>query len=368
LAASTRITSPESLIPLARFGRAAFAVALGTLVALLVAEGALRAAGYHGLTSGGAIEYDSELGWTIAKNARVWQSGLDFGTWITTDQDGLRVADRAAAVPAGNTPPTLLVLGDSYAFGFGVAADDMVAAALERDLAGSRTPFHVRTAGVPGYATDQELLRWRRVAPAVKPRRVVLLFHQSDLVDNIRPSTVMGPERYYKPRFELHDGALTLTGVPVHGKERLAPAGTAEPLKARLRPLAIYALVQTALLHARPANASAADQAVLPADAPPEADAITGALVGELAREVRDAGGDLTVVLVPTDRAVMTRVANICRAQQVPFIDLGPAFAGARDLRLPFDGHWNARGHAVAAREIAAHLSARSETEPARGR
>jgi hypothetical protein len=335
---------------------------------LFVAEGALRAAGYHGLAPGGAIEYDSELGWTIAKHARVWQSGLDFGAWITTDQDGLRVADRAAAVPAGMAPPALLVLGDSYAFGFGVAGDEMFATALERDLAGSRTPFHVRTAGVPGYATDQELLRWRRVAPAVKPRRVVLLFHQSDLIDNLRSSTVMGPERYYKPRFELHDGALTLTGVPVHGKERVAPAGPAEPLKERLRPLAIYALVQSAMLHARPADASAADHAVLPADAPPEADAITGALVGALAREAREAGADLTVVLIPADPVVTTRVANICRAQQVPFLDLGPAFAGARDVRLPFDGHWNARGHAVAAREVAARLSARSETEPARGR
>jgi len=361
-------TRPVSTAPRFRLRRTVLTLVVGTVAGLLLAEGALRAAGFHGLAPRGAIEYDSELGWTIAANAHVWQSALDFGAWITTDQDGLRVADGAAAVPASTTPPALLVLGDSYAFGFGVAGDEMFATALERDLAGSRTPFHVRTAGVPGYATDQELLRWRRIAPTVKPRRVVLLFHQSDLIDNTRPSTVMGPERYYKPRFELRDGRLTLTGVPVRGKERVVPAGAAEPLKERLRPLAIYALVQSAMLHARPADASAADHAVLPADAPPEADAITGALVGELAREVREAGADLTVVLIPTDPVVAARVANICRAQQVPFIDLGPTFAGARDVRLPFDGHWNARGHAVAAREVAAHLSARSETEPTRGR
>src|SRR5262249_13020862 len=105
----------------------------------------------------------------MAKDAHVWQSGLDFGAWITTDQDALRVADGADARAADLSRPTLLVLGDSYAFGFGVSGDDMFAAALERELSDSRTPFRVRTAGVPGYATDQELLRWRRVAPAVKP-------------------------------------------------------------------------------------------------------------------------------------------------------------------------------------------------------
>jgi len=267
------------------------------------------------------------------------------------------VAEDAAAPSAGTpAPPTLLVLGDSYAFGFGVAGADMFATALERELAGSPTPFHVRTAGVPGYATDQELLRWRRVAPVVRPRRVVLLFHQSDLIDNTRQSTVMGPERYYKPRFELRDGRLTLTGVPVHEKERLVPAGAEEPLKERLRPLALYALVQSALLRARPPQQRAADQAALPADAPPEADAITAALVAALSRDVHDAGADLTVALVPAGEVVTARVAAVCRAQRIPFVDLGPAFAGARDVRLPYDGHWNARGHALAAHVLAAAL------------
>src|SRR5262249_61513937 len=128
------------------------------------------------------------LGGTVANTGHVWQSGLVYGVWTTTDRDGLRIADDAAADRPAR--PTLLVLGDSYAFGFGVAGGEMFAIALERELAGSLTPFHVRTAGVPGYATDQELLRWRRLAPVVKPRRAGLLFHQSDLVDNTRQSTV----------------------------------------------------------------------------------------------------------------------------------------------------------------------------------
>ncbi len=359
---------PLSAVPWARLRRPALASIVGTVAGLLLAEGALRTAGFHGLDLHSAIEYDSELGWTVATNAHVWQSDLDFGVWITTDRDGLRVAEGPVAVAANEAArPVLLVLGDSYAFGHGVAGDDMFATALERELAGSRTPFHVRTAGVPGYATDQELLRWRRLAPVVKPRRVVLLFHQSDLIDNTVPSTVMGSERYYKPRFELHGGQLALTGVPVHGKERLASAGAAEPLKERARPFAIYAAAQSALLHAWPAQEHAADQAV-PADVLREADTITAALVGELAREVHQTGADLTVALVPADSDVTARVAAICRAQQLPFIDLGSVFTGARGVELPIDGHWNARGHALAARTVAAALSAPGGTAPSPAR
>src|SRR5262249_61941894 len=100
----------------------------------------------------------------MAKDAHVWQSGLDFGAWITTDQDGLRVADGAAARAADLSRPTLLVLGDSYAFGFGVSGDDMFAAALERELSDSRPAFRVRTPEGPGYATAQDLMRGRRGA------------------------------------------------------------------------------------------------------------------------------------------------------------------------------------------------------------
>jgi len=319
--------------------------------------------GYHGIVPPRDIQYDAELGWTLAPNTREWQSAIDYGVWATIDADGLRIDDeRDERASINQSAPTLLVLGDSYAFGYGVPAHAMIASALERELARAPAPYRVRTAGVPGYSTDQELLRWRRLAATIRPARVLLLFHQSDLVDNTRSSVVMGPERYFKPRFEVRDGRVSLTGVPVPDKERLAPAGVMESAKAWFRPLATYALVQSNLLRF---NAPAADAGVQAA-APPQTDEVTSALLAELAREVRAAGADLTVALVPASPAVTGRIAAICNAHGLPLIDLAPALAGMPDTILPFDHHWNAQGHAVAAREIAARLSARSGTEPAR--
>jgi len=54
---------------------------------------------------------------------------------------------------------------------------------------------------------------------------------------------------------------------------------------------------------------------------------------------------------------------SIC-ARTIPYLDLRLAFRREADkagelLHFPFDGHWNAEGHALAAAEIEAWLMAR---------
>ncbi len=56
-------------------------------------------------------------------------------------------------------------------------------------------------------------------------------------------------------------------------------------------------------------------------------------------------------------RSPNRRIARYCAERGIPFLDLEPAFAGhARrggpPLRWKYDGHWNAAGHALAAREL----------------
>ena len=70
--------------------RAALALAVGTIASLALAEGVLRAVGYHGISPASNITYDRELGWTLAPNRHEWESGLDYGVWATTDADGLQ--------------------------------------------------------------------------------------------------------------------------------------------------------------------------------------------------------------------------------------------------------------------------------------
>ena len=111
-------------MPRARgYRRRALALAFGTFAAVVAAEGLSRGLGYHGLADPRVFQYDAEIGWTLIPNRREWHSALDFGVWITTDADGLRAGARPADSPAHPMRPTVLVLGDSFAFGWGVRGD-----------------------------------------------------------------------------------------------------------------------------------------------------------------------------------------------------------------------------------------------------
>jgi hypothetical protein len=122
---------------------------------------------------------------------------------------------RGAVHPHQRTPgrTRLLVLGDSVAFGFGVADGETFSADLERD------GYEVVNLAVPGYGTDQALLRLEREGLAYHPDAVLLHFClQNDFVDNAS-TTYFYDGLHPKPYFTLEGGAL----VPHLDHLRLGP-------------------------------------------------------------------------------------------------------------------------------------------------
>lgn len=328
--------------------------AVSTLIALAFVEGVvLRGAlGLRGLADLSIIQRDLEIGWSIAPNARTWHAALDFGLWVQTDALGLRAPiDERRAASQREGGQRILVLGDSFAFGWGVPDDRMFSSELERQLA-ARGHYTVRTAGVPGYSTDQEYLLWRRLATQLRPAQVVLLLHRSDPPANVQDAAVMGKFVYPKPRFQIVEGRLQLSGVPVPDKRALAPDSVFEPVKRLLRPFATYTLVQSSLRSgvSLPWRASAPSPQQAPS---PEAYEMTAALLGALDADVRAHGATFFVALIPTDAAMTETLARICRTLGIPFLDLQAAFNGQKDVLLVHDRHWNAKGHGIAARAVA---------------
>jgi GDSL-like Lipase/Acylhydrolase family len=186
---------------------------LSVLVLLLAAEGVLRLANPSYLADlpqsdlARLHRYSEVYGWEPRPGAVV----LVAGQRTTINADGLR----GALHPRERTPgrPRLLMLGDSVAFGFGVADDETFAADLEKD------GYEVVNLAVPGYGTDQELLRLERLGAAYRPDVVLLHFCvRNDFVDN-------GSRTYFydglhpKPYFTLEQGAL----VPHVDHLRLSP-------------------------------------------------------------------------------------------------------------------------------------------------
>ena len=143
-----------------------------------------------------------------------------------------------------------------------------------------------------------------------------------------------------------------LDGVPVPDKQPLAPSRL-EPVKARLRPFASYALARQFNVTVRSPRTSEPDAAPSMAAG---ALSVTGAILTAFNRELDARGGKLLVVLIPSP-GMRDPLEKICADAGMAFLDLGPTFAGRPDLIFKNDGHWNARGHQAAADAIVTTLT-----------
>jgi lysophospholipase L1-like esterase len=157
------------------------------------------------------FQHDSRIGWRGRPGARGRFAMADFDTQIELDGQGFR--NRTAPVVDGKT--NVLVLGDSYAWGWGVEQDEMASSVLMR-----RNPdLNVYNLSAPGYGTDQQYLVLREFLQSHRPgtfAAAVLLFCAANDVLDVGAS-----ERYTlpKPFFQFQGGQLQLSNVPVPDKK-----------------------------------------------------------------------------------------------------------------------------------------------------
>jgi lysophospholipase L1-like esterase len=303
--------------------------------------------GYHGIREADVFAHDPELGWVLRPHLEAEASNLEFAYTIRTDALGMRTA--GSEPRRQSTGPRLLVVGDSFAFGWGVSDDEMVSSRLQDELRTRGLPVSVLTAGVPGYSTDQEYLLWKRLDAQVDPAVVIVLMSSNDPPADNASAVSMGVATYSKPRFAVsNEGALAVGGTPVPDKQQVVPRTALEPVKGYARTFASYALAKR-FRDARLTSTAAAVPTIPP---DPPSLATTAAILGAFNRDVRAQGASLLVVLIPSP-ALGAPLAEICRAARIAFLDLTPAFAARDDPVFPYDGHWNAGGHQVAADAIA---------------
>lgn len=261
--------------------------------------------------------------------------------------DGQRTSINAKGLRGSEHPlartgrPRLVLLGDSVAFGYGVADDDTFAARLET------RGYEVVNLAVPGYGTDQELLRFERVGAAYRPDVVLLHFcAHNDFADNA--SRVYFYDGLHpKPYFTLEGGHL----VPHVGQLHLAPAARAGLW------LHEHSFLFNLLAGQPPPVGSdwAGRRAAALQDAKAARD-LTVHLVERTADAARHAGASFVLVVHPGRRQAREGSAWIDALRDAPElrdvrrIDMGEALAehGQRLPGLTLDpiGHLNAAGHA----------------------
>ena len=165
--------------------------------------------------------YDETLGW---KNIPSWESAT-FDRKIAINSKGLRDREYPYEKPAGVF--RILVLGDSFVWGYGVSNEETFTERLEQALTAEGAAIEVLNAGVSGWGTDQQLLYLESEGFKYSPELVVLAFFLYNDPENILNSRQYGLQ---KPIFVNTN--LQLANVPVP-----EPGASTEPLTFKGNPL-----------------------------------------------------------------------------------------------------------------------------------
>ena len=153
------------IIPIAALGLPFWIAALGTRFIARLLEPQIVA--WQSI-----VDYDPTLGWKPKANVDV-HCCTEEVFHVTTGADGWRGR-------LGVAEPSIVVLGDSFAFGYGVSDVEM--------FAGLVPNARVKAIGAPGYNLVQELLVLRQLSSELAGKLVVwFVFLGNDLGDNLYP-------------------------------------------------------------------------------------------------------------------------------------------------------------------------------------
>lgn len=272
---------------------------------------------------------------------------------VRTDAHGLRWRPPDAAPPQFS----VLVMGDSIAYGSGVSYEESFAPVLEAQLArrlGRRTA--VWNAAVPGYNTGQESILLELKGPIVKPDLVLVQFCMNDYLDppSLTPGGTLDATQIDGDSGVTLLGLLYRSRVFVFVKEKVK-----DLQKARPEWFPVWAhYIHT--VHRKPGWQRAETALV------------------KISQTAKTLDARLLVVVFPVeqqlrigDRDPQDDLRRFTEAHQIPLLDLYDSFrAHWREglyidfwqQALQFDKlHLNRRGHALVADEIARRITKEPE-------
>jgi lysophospholipase L1-like esterase len=281
----------------------------------------------------------------------------DFKHRIVNNSRGFR--DRERSFEKGGEK-RIVVLGDSTAWGWGVEAEERFSDVMERRLKG----WEVINLAQAGYSTDQELLVLQEEGLKYHPDIVLLLFDRNDVVEGNNARQIDGIQP--KPYFTMENDWLVLRSTPVpydpwywtkKGAQARCyglPGGPPDSFlswgywRQRVLPKShLFNWLSFRLSH--PAKRSAEkreERKVLEANM-----ALTKELLRRLNTLCQENGTRFVIADVPSDYSPI--LADFCRRENIPYIDLTPALSGRlRPVVHRRVGHWNRYGHAVVAEAI----------------
>jgi hypothetical protein len=333
-------------------------IIISTLFALVVSEIALRLIGLKPLYVSPERDrfwkYDPLLGWAHKPGQEGIFETPQFRTLVRINDNGLR--DRPHSYARQNNIERILVLGDSFAWGYGVEESERFSQLLEKSL-----DVEAINAGVSGYSTDQELLWYQNEGIKYDTDLVILELAGNDVDDNDQQ---LVNHIYYKPKFVLEEGRLIPTGYPV---PKTSPQGRFIYSLSQNSALAFF-LVQRyfdfrSFYHQMKVNSDHASSPVSGLSTEKEDFKLTIALLDEMRNIAKSRNAKF--MIVATDRwwdsppgETYEDFINTLQTEGFLVLDVEsmPGF-DPEVMLIPNDGHWNQAGHEFVAKEIKAFIA-----------
>jgi len=361
-----------------------------TALSLAIGEVAVRALG---VIDPAFRDVDPVLGWAPTPGVEGWWTREGHG-YVAITEHGFRGVDVAPGPPREGVL-RVAILGDSFTEARQVALEDAYPSVLEGALDRCRDEeVEVLAFGVSGYGPAQERLLFEHRVAAYRPDVVLLAFFTGNDVADAHPALRSNNDP--SPYYSLEDGELVLDASFRDSEEYRERASTSPWLWLR-RSSHLVRLVVTAIRHSGRERGRGGELGIDPAVYSEPRDATwrdawarTEAIVEALDRDVRAQGARFFVVSltnavqVDPDPAMRERYREEIGAADLMYPDRRIEALGARAgipvlLLVPLmrahaereqvqlhgfantamgTGHWNERGHRVAAEEIARWLCA----------
>jgi hypothetical protein len=284
--------------------------------------------------------YHSRLGWFSIPGLSDIPVYED--KFLNTNSLGLRgTYEPKVEKPQGKT--RILFFGDSFTFGDEVSDDETYCHYLQQAI----PQAEVINMGVHGYGHDQMLILLKDVGLNLAPDLVVLGFVDADTYRN-----TLSFRDFAKPRFELSNGQLILTNVPVPTPEQVLANESF-----RSAAWDLYGLLQL----------SASQQT---GEYEKQTRRLTRAIIREFVHYVRESGAEPIIFFLPTPSEVQRIgknqpvvedfVEKIGKKMEPPLMTFStlPGFEHALEagVELKRHGHWDPRGNRIIADQIADFL------------
>ena len=327
-------------------------LAASTLAAMAVLEIALRLF-YPQVTLSPRWAYSPQYCTTAYPGARMVHERA--GRWrfvYTINAD--RNRGPRLPLPRRDAKPLIVVLGDSYSFGAGVADGEVYAEVLEREL---HSAAHVLNLAVGGWGLTQEIRRYYDFGALYDPRVVILQFSANDPEDNLKCPVA----ELRDGRFVFHDSHAGLFRI----KDLLS--------RSLIQKSQVYNLVRDRLYRLAAGRVIAESRSRLAAgDAGSSRldEAHHARLLEAFARDLNARGVRLVLVTVNGQLRQFPGIEETVERLEsdglLRFVDAADWLQGEGDYASP-EGHlWGARAHRVLGERLAGMIASDLESGPGR--